>query len=257
MNKKYRKPIIAGNWKMNMLSSQTKDFADEIKPLLPKNRRCESVLCVPFPLICSVVKAVKGLRIAVGAQDVSIYDKGAYTGEVSAAMLKDLGVKYCIVGHSERRAYHSETDELVNAKAQKLLENEITPIICVGETLDQREKGITMEWISMQVKGALCGMTDAQVRQCVIAYEPVWAIGTGKTATAAQAQEVCEQIRAVVRKLYDAKTARALPILYGGSMNAKNCEELLACPDIDGGLIGGASLKPADFSVIIGAACEE
>lgn len=257
MNKKYRKPIIAGNWKMNMLHSDTKNFADEIKPLLPKTRSCESVLCVPFPLLYGMVKATKGLRISVGAQDVSIYDKGAYTGEVSAAMLKDLGVKYCIVGHSERRAYHNETDELVNAKAKKLLENGITPIICVGETLDQREKGITMEWIAMQVKGALYGMTEAEVRRCVIAYEPVWAIGTGKTATAEQAQEVCEHIRVVVRKLYDAKTARALPVLYGGSMNAKNAAELLAQPDVDGGLIGGASLKPADFSVIIGAACEE
>ena len=257
MNKKYRKPIIAGNWKMNMLHSDTKNFADEIKPLLPKTRSCESVLCVPFPLLYGMVKATKGLRISVGAQDVSIYDKGAYTGEVSAAMLKDLGVKYCIVGHSERRAYHNETDELVNAKAKKLLENGITPIICVGETLDQREKGITMEWIAMQVKGALYGMTEAEVRRCIIAYEPVWAIGTGKTATAEQAQEVCEHIRVVVRKLYDAKTARALPVLYGGSMNAKNAAELLAQPDVDGGLIGGASLKPADFSVIIGAACEE
>ena len=174
-------------------------------------------------------------------------------------MLKDLGVKYCIVGHSERRAYHGETDELVNAKAKALLAEDIaiTPIICVGETLDQREKGITMEWIAMQVKGALNGLTDAEVRRCVIAYEPVWAIGTGKTATAEQAQEVCEFIRATVRKLYDAKTARAVPVLYGGSMNAKNCAELLACPDIDGGLIGGASLKPADFSVIINAACGE
>ncbi len=257
MNKKYRKPIIAGNWKMNMLCSQTKDFADELKPLLPKNRSSEAVLCVPYPLIGSVLKAVKGLRVAVGAQDVSIYDKGAYTGEVSAEMLADLGVKYCIVGHSERRAYHGETDAQVCAKAKKLLEHGITPIICVGETLEQRELDITMEWVSMQVKGAFAGMDGADVRKCVIAYEPVWAIGTGKTATAEQAQEVCEYIRGVVRKLYDARTARSLPVLYGGSMNAKNAAELLACPDIDGGLIGGASLKPADFSVIINAANEE
>lgn len=257
MNKKYRKPIIAGNWKMNMLSSQTKEFADELKPLLPKSRGSETVLCVPFPLISSVVKAVKGMRVAVGAQDVSVYDKGAYTGEVSAEMLNDLGVKYCIVGHSERRAYHNETDALVNAKAKKLLEHGITPIICVGETLEQRELDITMEFISMQVKGALAGMSGADARKCVIAYEPVWAIGTGKTATAEQAQEVCESVRGVIRKLYDARTARSLPILYGGSMNAKNAGELLACPDIDGGLIGGASLKPADFSVIINTASEE
>ena len=257
MNKKYRKPIIAGNWKMNMLHSGTKDFADELKPLMPKTRGCESVLCVPFPLLYGMIKACRGTRVAVGAQDVSCHDKGAFTGEVSADMLKDLGVKYCIVGHSERRAYHAETDEMVNTKAKNLLAVGITPIICVGETLEQRERGLTMDLMSLQVRGALCGLTDAEVRRCVIAYEPVWAIGTGKTATAEQAQEVCEHIRGVIRKLYDAKTARSTPILYGGSMNPKNAAELLACPDIDGGLIGGASLKPADFSVIINAACEE
>lgn len=251
--------MIAGNWKMNMLHSETKNFVETLKPLLPKSRSCESVLCVPYPLIYGMVKATKGTRIAIGAQDVSIHDKGAYTGEVSAEMLKDLGVKYCIVGHSERRAYHGESDTIVNAKAKKLLEKEIgiTPIICVGETLEQREMGITMEWISMQIKSALSGISNTQVRKIVIAYEPVWAIGTGKTATAEQAQEVCEAIRNVVRKLYDARTARGLSILYGGSMNDKNCAELLACPDIDGGLIGGASLKPADFSVIINAANKE
>ena len=257
MNKKYRKPVVAGNWKMNMLHSGTKDFMEELKPLLPKSRGCETVLCVPFPLLYGMVKACRGTRVAVGAQDVSLYDKGAYTGEVSASMLKDLGVKYCIVGHSERRAYHGETDVIVNAKAKKLLEAGITPIICVGETLDERERGLTMDLISLQVRGVLNGLTDAEVRRCIIAYEPVWAIGTGKTATAEQAQEVCEHVRAVVRKLYDAKTARSTVIQYGGSMNAKNAAELLACPDIDGGLIGGASLKPADFSVIVKAACEE
>jgi len=257
MNKKYRKPVIAGNWKMNQLHSGTKDFMDELKPLLPKTRSCETVLCVPYPLLYGMVKACRGTRVAVGAQDVSVHDKGAYTGEVSAAMLKDLGVKYCIVGHSERRAYHGETDQLVNQKAKKLLEAGITPIICVGETLDERERGLTMDLISLQVRGTLNGLTDAEVRRCVIAYEPVWAIGTGKTATAEQAQEVCEHIRGVIRKLYDAKTARSTVIQYGGSMNAKNAAELLACPDIDGGLIGGASLKPADFSVIVKAACEE
>lgn len=257
MNKKYRKPMIAGNWKMNMLHSETKDFVEALKPLLPKTRSCEAVLCVPYPLIYGMVKATKGMRIAIGAQDVSIHDKGAYTGEVSAAQLRDLDVKYCIVGHSERRMYHGETDEIVNGKAKKLLEAGIIPIICVGETLEQREMGITMEWISMQIKGALSGISSTQIRKIVIAYEPVWAIGTGKTATAEQAQEVCEAIRNVVRKLYDARAARGLSVLYGGSMNDKNCAELLACPDIDGGLIGGASLKPADFSVIINAANKE
>ena len=257
MNKKYRKPVIAGNWKMNMLSSQTREFAEELHELLPKNRGCETVLCVPFPLIPGMLRAVKGMRIAVGAQDVSEYDSGAYTGEVSAMMLRDLGVKYCIVGHSERRTYHQETGAQVNRKVLKLLEQEITPIICVGESLEQREKGLTMEWITLQVKEAMAGLTEAQARQCIIAYEPIWAIGTGRTATVEQAQEVCGEIRGIIRKEFHAKAARTIPILYGGSMNAKNCDELLASPDIDGGLIGGASLKPADFARIIDGAGQE
>ena len=182
-----------------------------------------------------------------------MYEKGAYTGEISASQLADIGSKYCIVGHSERRQYHGETDMMVNAKAKALMEKGIIPIICVGESLEQREMNLTMEFVSYQVKAALSGIDATKLRRCIIAYEPIWAIGTGKTATAEQAQEVCEGIRAVIRGIYGARPARAVSILYGGSMNAQNAYELLAQPDIDGGLIGGASLKPVDFAEIIKA----
>ncbi len=257
MNRKYRKTIIAGNWKMNMVASEVKAYADELKAAMPKTRACETILCVPAPLIPAVTKAGRDARIAVAAQDVSKYEKGAYTGEVSADMLADLGVKYCIVGHSERRQYHNEDNALINAKVKILLEKGINPIICVGESLEQREMDLIMELIDYQVKAALCGVDASQLRRCVIAYEPIWAIGTGKTATADQAQEVCEGIRAQIRRMYGARPARAISILYGGSMNAKNCEELLAMPDIDGGLIGGASLKPKEFATIISATVTE
>ena len=204
-------------------------------------------------MISTAIKAGKECKVAVGAQDVSQYEKGAYTGEVSASQLQDIGAKYCIVGHSERRQYHAESDFEVNAKTKALLEKGISPIICVGESLQQREMELTMEYVSYQVKAALSGLDTAQLRRCIIAYEPIWAIGTGKTATSEQAQEVCEGIRAVIRELYGARPARAVSILYGGSMNAKNAQELLSMPDIDGGLIGGASLKPVDLAAIIKA----
>ena len=250
MNRKYRKTVIAGNWKMNMLASEIKPFMEELKENLPKTRTCEMVLCTPAVMIPAMVKACK---VAAGGQDVSKYEKGAYTGEVSASQLADIGAKYCIVGHSERRQYHGEDDMLINAKAKALLEKGIMPIICVGESLEQREMDLTMEYVAYQVKAALSGIDASQLRRCVIAYEPIWAIGTGKTATAEQAQEVCEGIRAVIRGIYGARPARAVSILYGGSMNAKNAQELLAQPDIDGGLIGGASLKPVDFATIVKA----
>ena len=253
MNRKYRKTIIAGNWKMNMLASEIKPFIEQLKENLPKARACEVVLCTPAVMIPAMVRAGKECKIAAGGEDVSKFEKGAYTGEISAAQLADVGAKYCIVGHSERRQYHGEDDMLVNAKAKALLAKGICPIICVGESLEQREMDLTMEYVAFQVKAALSGIDASQLRRCVIAYEPIWAIGTGKTATAEQAQEVCEGIRAVIRKIYGARPARAVSILYGGSMNAKNAEELLASPDIDGGLIGGASLKPVDFSVIVKA----
>lgn len=257
MNKRYRKTIIAGNWKMNMLASEVKPFIEQLKENMTKSKSCDVVLCTPAVMIPAMVKAGKELKIAAGGQDVSKFEKGAYTGEVSAAQLLDAGAKYCIVGHSERRQYHGEDDMLINAKAKILLEKGIYPIICVGESLEQREMDLTMEYVAYQVKAALNGIDASQVRHCVIAYEPIWAIGTGKTATSAQAQEVCEGIRAVIRKIYGARVARTVSILYGGSMNAKNAAELLAQPDIDGGLIGGASLKPADFATIVKATAEE
>ncbi len=257
MNTKYRKTIIAGNWKMNMLVSDVKPFVDEIKPLMPKTKACETVLCVPAVNIAAMLKAGKEAKIAVGAQDVSKFEKGAYTGEISASQLSDAGIKYCIVGHSERRQYHGEDDMLINAKALALLEKGINPIICVGESLEQREMGLTMAHINYQVRAALHGVDATSLRRCVIAYEPIWAIGTGKTATSEQAQEVCCYIRSIIRDMYGARPARSVSILYGGSMNAKNAAELLAQPDVDGGLIGGASLKPVDFAAIIAAAGEE
>ena len=257
MNRKYRKTVIAGNWKMNQLVSGVKPFMEELKENLPKTRSCDVVLCTPAVMIPTMVKAGKDCRVAAGGEDVSKYEKGAYTGEISADMLADAGAKYCIVGHSERREYHHESDALVNEKAKALLNKGIIPIICVGESLEQREKNLTMEYIAYQVCAALSGIDGTRVRRCVIAYEPIWAIGTGKTATSEQAEEVCCEIRAVIRRLYGARSARAVSILYGGSMNAKNAAELLAQPDIDGGLIGGASLKPVDFAAIVAATAQE
>ena len=253
MNTKYRKAIIAGNWKMNMLASDIKPFIEELKANLPEEKTCETILCVPAVNIPTMLKCGKEAKVSCGAQDVSEHDKGAYTGDISAAMLADLNVKYCIVGHSERRAYYQESDFKVNAKVKKLLENGISPIICVGESLEQREMNLTMAHINYQIRAALAGVEASMLRKCIIAYEPIWAIGTGKTATAEQAEEVCREIRAVIREMYGARPARSISILYGGSMNAKNAAELLKQPDIDGGLIGGASLKPVDFATIIAA----
>ena len=257
MNRKYRKTVIAGNWKMNMLASEVKPFIEQLKENMPKTRACDVVLCTPAVMISAMIKAGKECKVAAGGQDVSKYEKGAYTGEVSASQLADIGAKYCIVGHSERRQYHGEDDMLVNAKAKALLAKGISPIICVGESLEQREMDLTMEYVDYQVKAALNGIDATQLRRCIIAYEPIWAIGTGKTATAEQAGEVCSNIRATIRSLYGARVARAVTIQYGGSMNPKNAAELLAQPDIDGGLIGGAALKPEQFVDIINAANQE
>ena len=254
MNRRYRKTIIAGNWKMNKTPSETKAFAEEFKALLPKTKWCDIVVCVPAADLSAAVRAFKDSRIAVGAQNVYFEKSGAYTGEVSADMLADLGVRYVIVGHSERRALFGETDEVVNKKVHAALDAGLNPIICVGESLEQREMGVTMELIALQVKSALSGVAAEQMRRCVIAYEPIWAIGTGETATPEQAEEVCQHIRTIIRKRFGSKNARAMTILYGGSMNEKNAFELLAQPDIDGGLIGGASLKAPDFAVIVNAA---
>ena len=257
MNRRYRKTIIAGNWKMNKTPSETKAFAEQFKAILPKTKWCDIVVCVPTVDLSAAVRAFKDSRIAVGAENVYFEKSGAYTGEISADMLADLGVRYVIVGHSERRALFGETDEIVNKKVLAALEAGLNPIICVGESLEQRETGITNEWIALQVKSALNGVPAEKLRRCIIAYEPIWAIGTGKTATAEQAGEVCSNIRAAIRGLYGARVARSVTIQYGGSMNPKNAAELLAQPDIDGGLIGGAALKPEQFVDIINAANQE
>ncbi len=257
MNRRYRKTIIAGNWKMNKTLSETKAFAEELKPLLGKHKWCEVVLCVPFVNIPAAIRAFKDTRVAIGAENCHYEASGAYTGEVAPEMLKEAGVKYVIIGHSERRQYYNETDFTVNKKVKAALEAGLTPIVCVGESLEQRELGVTEELVSYQIKCALAGLDASQVRHVVIAYEPLWAIGTGKTATAEQANEVCCHIRAIIRSMHGARAARAVTIQYGGSMNAKNAAELLAQPDVDGGLIGGASLKAPDFMTIINAANQE
>ena len=253
MNRKYRKTVIAGNWKMNKTPSETKEFMNAFKGMLPKGRWCDIALCVPAVCIPAAVRAMRETRVGIGAENCNPNPSGAYTGEIATNMLTDAGCKYVIIGHSERRAM-GETDADVNAKVIAALDAGLTPIMCCGESLEQREADITTEWISMQIKLGLQGVPEDKMRKVVIAYEPIWAIGTGKTATPEQAQEVCESIRTVVRKLYSSKIARATSILYGGSMNEKNAYELLAQPDIDGGLIGGASLVPEKFVQIIDAA---
>ena len=253
MDKQNRKAIIAGNWKMNKTATEAAELIDALIPAV-KDAGCEVVICVPFTDLVTAVAKTKGTNIHVGAENVHFEKSGAFTGEISADMLTDLGVEYVVVGHSERRQYFAETDETVNKRAKAALAGGLKPIICVGESLTQREQGVTEELIRMQVKIALNGVTADELKNVVIAYEPIWAIGTGLTATPDQAEEVCEMIRSVVRKLYSSKNARAISILYGGSMNDKNAFELLAQPDIDGGLIGGASLVPEKFVKIIEAA---
>ena len=257
MNRRYRKTIIAGNWKMNKTASETKQFAEELKAIMPKAKWCDVLVCVPSVNIPAAMRAFKDMRVSVGAENLFYEKSGAYTGEVSAEMLKDLGVKYVIIGHSERRQYFGETDITVNKKVHAALDAGLHPIICVGESLEQRELGVTMDLISLQVKSALAGVSAEKLRKCVIAYEPVWAIGTGKTATPEQAGEVCTFIRATIRHMYGARIARSITIQYGGSMNPGNAATLLAQPDIDGGLIGGAALKPDQFVEIINAANQE
>ncbi len=244
-----RKTIVAGNWKMNMTPSEAVKLVETLKPLVQSDT-VEVVYCVPAIDIVPVVEAVKGTNVAVGAENMYFEEKGAYTGEISAPMLVDAGVKYVIIGHSERRDYFKEDDALLNKKVKKAFEAGLTPILCCGETLEQREMGITLDWIRMQIKSDLQGISKDQVASMVIAYEPIWAIGTGKTATTEQAQEVCKAIRDTVAEVYDQATADSVRIQYGGSVNAANAAELFAQPDIDGGLVGGASLKE-DFGKIV------
>ena len=246
-----RKRIIAGNWKMNKTPQEAVALVNELKDLV-NNPDVDVVYCVPAIDIVPVLQAVEGTNVKVGAENMYIEDKGAFTGEISPEMLKSAGVSYVIIGHSERREYFGEDDEFLNLKVKKAIEKGLIPILCCGESLEQRELGITMDWIRMQIKSDLAGVAAGDVANMVIAYEPIWAIGTGKTATADQAQEVCGAIRKTIAEMYDEKTAESVRIQYGGSMNAGNAKELLAKPDIDGGLIGGASLK-TEFGDIVNA----
>jgi len=245
-----RKKIVAGNWKMNKTATEAVSLVKELIPMV-EGADVDVIVCTPYTSISSVVELAKGTNVSVGAQNMHFEEKGAYTGEISADMLLALGVKYVIIGHSERRQYFAETDETVNKKVKVAIAKGLTPILCCGETLEQREMGIISEHIRMQIKIGLLDVTAEQAKNVVIAYEPIWAIGTGKTATSAQANEVCAVIRTVIGELYGAPVAEVIRIQYGGSMNAANAAELMAQPDIDGGLIGGASLVAADFTKIV------
>ena len=253
MNKALRRPVIAGNWKMNKTPDEAKALIEEMKPLVA-DADCDVVICVPYVDIPTALEATAGTNIKVGAENCHWAESGAFTAEVSAPMLKAVGVPYVIIGHSERRQYFGETDETVNMRTKAALAAGLKVILCVGELKEQRLQGITEEVVRYQTKIALGGVAKEDLKNVIIAYEPVWAIGTGLTATADQANEVNAAIRACICELYGKEAADAIVIQYGGSMNAKNAAELLAKPDVDGGLIGGASLKAQDFSVIVKAA---
>ena len=244
-----RRMIIAGNWKMNMTPKQAVDLINRLKPLV-KTEDADVVFCVPAIDIIPAVQAAEGSNIAIGAENMYFEEKGAFTGEIAPDMLTEAGVKYVIIGHSERRRYFAETNETVNKKVLKAFEHGLTPIICCGETLEQREQGITIDFIRQQIKIAFQGVSADQAKTAVIAYEPIWAIGTGKTATSDQAEEVCAAIRACIREIYGEATGEAIRIQYGGSVNAKTAADLFAKPNIDGGLVGGASLKE-EFGQIV------
>ena len=255
MNKALRKAVIAGNWKMNKTPAEAKELISAIAPLV-KDAGCDVVACTPFVDLASAQEAAAGTNIQIGAENCHWEKSGAYTGEISAEMLSSMGVNIVIIGHSERRQYFGETDVTVQKRVRAALDAGLTVILCVGETLEQREQGITSELVSMQTKIALGGVSEEELKRIIIAYEPVWAIGTGKTATAQQANEVCHTIRECIASVYSQAAADGITIQYGGSMNAGNAAELLAQPDVDGGLIGGASLKPNDFATIVKAATE-
>ena len=244
-----RKKIIAGNWKMNKTPKEAAEFCRLMKEKAA-SKDAEVVFCVPFVDLYPVLEELKGTGIGVGAENMHFEESGAYTGEISAPMLKEMGVGYVVLGHSERRQYFGETDESVNKKVKKALEAGIVPIMCCGETLEQREAGITIEWVRIQIKCGLAGVSAEDVKKVVIAYEPIWAIGTGKTATSEQAQEVCHAIREVLAEVYGKAVAEEVRIQYGGSVNGKNAAELFAMEDIDGGLVGGASLKEEFTSIV-------
>ena len=253
MNKTLRKAVIAGNWKMNKTPAEAKALIEDIKPLV-KDADCDVVVCVPYVDLQAALEATAGSNILVGAENCHWAESGAFTGEISAKMLAAMGVPYVITGHSERRTYFGDTNETVAKRTRAALDAGLTVILCVGEDLEQREQGITEEVVRMQTKIALQGVSEEELSRIIIAYEPVWAIGTGKTATSAQADEVNHAIRVLVEELYGKAAADKTVVQYGGSMNAANAEELLAKEDVDGGLIGGASLKPNDFAAIVKAA---
>ncbi|MBQ3498981.1 MAG: triose-phosphate isomerase [Clostridia bacterium] len=253
MDKNLRKVVIAGNWKMNKTPAEATALINEIKPLVA-DADCDVVACVPYIDLFAAMEAAKGSNIKIGAENCHWAESGAFTGEVSAPMLKAIGVEYVVIGHSERRQYFGETDVTVQKRVRAALDNGLKVILCVGELKEEREQNITMEIVRMQTKVALLGVTEAELDNIIIAYEPVWAIGTGLTATAEQANEVNGAIRALIGELYGKAAADKIVVQYGGSMNAGNADELLAQYDVDGGLIGGASLKAADFAAIVKAA---
>ncbi|MDF7683732.1 triose-phosphate isomerase [Lactobacillus sp. ESL0679] len=246
-----RTPIIAGNWKLHMNPEQTTEFVDAVKGKLPESTKVEALICAPAVDLDALRKAAKGSELKVGAENAYFEDEGAFTGETSPKVLKEMGMDYCIIGHSERRGYFHETDEDINKKAKALFANGITPIICCGESLQRREANQQEEWVVGQIEAALKDLSAEQVASLVIAYEPIWAIGTGKTASSDQAEEMCKTIRDTVKNLYNEETAANVRIQYGGSVNPGNVKELMAKPDIDGGLVGGASLKPDSFLALV------
>lgn len=245
-----RKKVIAGNWKMNMLPNEAIAFIDEFIPLV-KDTQNEVILCVPYTDLFYALLSAQNTNIKIGAQNMHWAEKGAYTGEVSAKMLKSIGVEYVIIGHSERRSYFNETDESVNKKIKAAFENELKPIVCVGETLEEREAGKTADIITNQTRLALSGLTDEQIKNTIIAYEPIWAIGTGKTATSEDANNSIKEIRKEIEKIYGKEVAECVIIQYGGSVKSSNAKELFSTSDIDGGLVGGASLVPDEFAKIV------
>jgi len=253
VRKDVRKAVIAGNWKMNKTTAEARELIGQLKSVVA-NAGCDVVICTPFTDLAVAIEETRGTNIKVGAQNCHWAESGAYTAEISAGMLRELGVEYVIIGHSERRQYFGETDVTVGQRVRAALDAGMTVILCVGELLEQREQGITEEICAMQTKVALNGVSAGEMKKVIIAYEPVWAIGTGKTATAAQAEEVCAYIRSVLDKLYGTAVAQGVTIQYGGSMNAGNADELLDMENVDGGLIGGASLKAEDFGVIVKSA---
>ena len=248
-----RKKVIAGNWKMNKVSSEVNQFIDEVVKQVPTSDQVEAIVCAPFPYLASLVEKAKGSNVKISAQNMHFEEKGAFTGEVSPVMLKDIGVSHVVLGHSERREYFAETDETVNKKVHAAFTHELTPIVCVGESLEQREANETMDHVETQVKKAIEGLSADQVAETIIAYEPIWAIGTGKTASNEQANEVCTHVRNVIKNVVSEDVAEQVVIQYGGSVNPDNISALLEQSDIDGGLVGGASLEPESFLKLVEA----